>query len=225
MELRQSDQRCWIEYCILRYIIYMMKRFFLVLICLMSLKCFGQEYKTQIDLFRENYANDFLQDKNSPLKKDDLQFLRFFDADSTYRITASATILSDGSPFVIPVFSGKGTDYLRYAVLKFKLRGKEVELTVYKKIALSKTLQYKDYLFLPFTDETNGVTTYGGGRYIDLREGDFSNGTLVIDFNKAYNPYCAFGAGYSCPKPPAENNLLTSVEAGEKMFARQQKGH
>lgn len=202
----------------------MMMKYFLILIFLVSLKCFGQDYKKQIDLFRENYANDFLQDKNSPLKKDDLQFLRFFDADSTYRVTANATILSDGNPFTIPVFSGKGTDYLRYAVLKFRLGGKDVELTVYKNIALSKTLQYKDYLFLPFTDETNGVTTYGGGRYIDLREGDFKNGTLVIDFNKAYNPYCAFGAGYSCPKPPAENNLSISVEAGEKMFANQ-KGH
>ncbi|MBB6501131.1 DUF1684 domain-containing protein [Pedobacter cryoconitis] len=200
-----------------------MKKYFLILLCVMSLKSFGQGYKAQIDLFRKNYMNEFLEDKNSPLKKDDLQFLRFFDADSTYKVTANATILSDASPFVIPVFTGKGTDYLRYAVLKFTLKGKELELTVYKNVALSKMPQYKDYLFLPFTDETNGVTTYGGGRYIDLREGDFNNGTLIIDFNKAYNPYCAFAGGYACPKPPDENHLLLAVEAGEKMFANEKK--
>ncbi len=83
--------------------------------------------------------------------------------------------------------------------------------------------QYKDYLFLPFTDDTNGITSYAGGRYIDLRDGDFNNNTLVLDFNKAYNPYCAFGAGYACPKPPVENKLALSIEAGEKLFAGDKK--
>lgn len=188
-----------------------------------GLKCFGQDYTAQIDLFRKNYMNEFLQDKSSPLKKEDLQFLRFYDADSTYKVTANVTILSNESPFAISTFTGTGGKHLRYAVLKFILKGKPLELTVYRSISLSNIPEYKDYLFLPFTDETNGTTTYGGGRYIDLREGDFKNGTLTLDFNKAYNPYCAFGAGYSCPKPPAENNLLTAIEAGEKIFAREIK--
>ena len=68
----------------------------------------------------------------------------------------------------MPVFSGTGRQYVSYAVLKFVLKGKSMQLTVYKNLALSKSPQYSDYLFLPFTDETNGKTTYGGGRYIDM---------------------------------------------------------
>jgi uncharacterized protein (DUF1684 family) len=80
---------------------------------------------------------------------------------------------------------------------------------------------YRDYLFLPFIDQTNGEETYGGGRYVDLRipEGD----TLIIDFNKAYNPYCAYNKKYSCPLVPAVNELKTSVTAGVKAFRKSKK--
>lgn len=196
-----------------------MKKYLLFLLCVAGIQCYGQEYKMQIDSFRKSYMADFLQDKNSPLKKDDLQFLRFFDADSTYKVTATATILTNQDAFVMPVFIGTGRQYVRYATVAFTLKGKPMQLTVYKSFTLSKIPQYQDYLFLPFTDETNGMSTYTGGRYIDLREGDFKNGTLILDFNKAYNPYCAFSAGYSCPKPPDENHLTIAVEAGEKLFA------
>jgi uncharacterized protein (DUF1684 family) len=83
--------------------------------------------------------------------------------------------------------------------------------------------EYKDYLFLPFTDDTNGTDTYAGGRYIDLTVKDFIGSSVVIDFNKAYNPYCAFSGGYSCPKPPDENHLQIPVQAGEKLFAGEKK--
>jgi uncharacterized protein (DUF1684 family) len=98
-----------------------------------------------------------------------------------------------------------------------------MQLTVYRNIALTKIQQYHDYLFLPFTDTTNGTATYTGGRYIHLREGDFKDGIVVIDFNKAYNPYCAFAGGYACPKPPDENQLAIAVQAGEKAFANGKK--
>ena len=190
---------------------------------MISLNCFGQDYKTQIADYRKQYMDDFLTDKSSPLKKDDLQYLRFYDADSTFRVTAKVEFLLTEQSFVMPVFNGTGREYVRYAVLRFNLKGEPFQLTVYKNIALSKMQQYSDYLFLPFTDETNGKDTYGGGRYIDLRTGDFKNNNVVIDFNKAYNPYCAFGGGYSCPKPPDENNLRMAIEAGEKQFAAEKK--
>ncbi|MDB4919664.1 DUF1684 domain-containing protein [Mucilaginibacter sp.] len=123
----------------------------------------------------------------------------------------------------MPVFSGTGQQYVRYATLSFTLKGKPMQLSLYKSISLSKLPQYKDYLFLPFADETNGASTYAGGRYIDLRAGDLKGNTLVIDFNKAYNPYCAFGGGYSCPKPPDENRLQVAIEAGEKNYAGSKK--
>lgn len=191
---------------------------------MISLNCFSQDYKAQIAQHRKNYKHDFLQDKRSPLKENDLQYLRFYDADSSYRVTAQASILVDETTFIMPVLSGAAkSEYLPYALLKFTIKGKLLELTVYKNTALAKRPEYADYLFLPFTDPTNGSTTYAGGRYLDFREGDFKNGTLVVDFNKAYNPYCAFGAGYACPKPPEENHLEIAIEAGEKNFAKETK--
>jgi len=180
---------------------------------------FGQNYKAQITAHRQSYMDDFLKDAHSPLKKDDLQLLRFYNADSTYRVTATAMLLTNETTFVMPVFTGAGSQYVKYALLKFTLKGQPMELTLYRSIGLSQIPQYSDYLFLPFTDDTNGKDTYGGGRYIDLSKKDIKDGTIVVDFNKAYNPYCAFAGGYACPKPPDENKLKASVEAGEKLFA------
>ena len=198
-------------------------KYFLVLCFMTSMSCFAQDYKALIAGHRKGYIEDFLKDDHSPLKKDDLQFLRFYDADSTYRVTAKAEILLNESTFLMPVFSGLGQQYIRYATLKFTLKGKPVELTVYRSIALAANPQYSHYLFLPFTDDTNGKDTYGGGRYIDLSTKDFKDNIVVIDFNKAYNPYCAYSGGYSCPKPPGENRLNLAVEAGEKLFAGDKK--
>ncbi len=79
---------------------------------------------------------------------------------------------------------------------------------------------YKDHLFLPFTDLTSGEESYGGGRYIDLETTGIINNRLVIDFNKAYNPYCTYSDGYNCPIPPRENDLPVAIRAGEKAFAK-----
>ncbi|HTE01817.1 MAG TPA: DUF1684 domain-containing protein [Mucilaginibacter sp.] len=198
-------------------------KYLLMLILLISLNCYGQAYKAGIADFRKKYSDDFLTDPSSPLKKDDLQYLRFYDADSTYRVTAKAEILINPPVFMMATYTSGGQQYTRYAVLKFELKGKPVQLTMYKSVALGKLPQYSDFLFIPFTDETNGSTTYGGGRYIDMRTGDIKNNAVVIDFNKAYNPYCAFGGGYACPKPPDENNLQLAVEAGEKLYAGEKK--
>jgi uncharacterized protein len=79
--------------------------------------------------------------------------------------------------------------------------------------------QYKNYLFLPFTDATTGIETYESGRYIDLQINDIKNNEVLIDFNKAYNPYCAYVSGvYNCPVPPKENHLIVAILAGEKIY-------
>ena len=198
-------------------------KYVLFLILLASINCFGQNYKTQIAEHRKKYIADFLEDKRSPLKQEDLQLLRFYDADSTFKVKANVQVISNAPAFVMPVFTGAGKDYVKYALLKMVINGKPVNLTVYRNVALSKLPEYSDYLFLPFTDETNGKETYAGGRYIDLREKDFKDNTVIIDFNKAYNPYCAYGGGYACPKPPDENHLLMAITAGEKQYAGEVK--
>jgi len=195
----------------------------LIVLLVLSLHSSGQGHKAQVAEWQKKYMDDFLSDASSPLKKDDLQYLRFYDADSTYRVTAKEELLSNEQSFIMPVFVGTGRQYVRYAILKFTLKGQPMQLTVYRNIALSAMPQYKDYLFLPFTDETNGTETYGGGRYIDLRDGDFKSNEIEIDFNKSYNPYCAFSGGYACPKPPEENHLQIAVNAGEKLFAGTKK--
>ncbi|RFZ83466.1 DUF1684 domain-containing protein [Mucilaginibacter terrenus] len=196
-----------------------MKNLLFIFFAMLCINGFAQDHKTQIEEFRNKYKADFLSDARSPLKKEDLALLRFYDADSTYRVTAQVEVLNNEALFMMPVFSGTQSEYVRYATLKFTLKGKPLQLTLYKSTALAKIPQYANYLFLPFTDDTNGAETYDGGRYIDLSTQDIKNNMLVLDFNKAYNPYCAFSSGYSCPKPPDENKLPLKIEAGEQKFA------
>jgi uncharacterized protein (DUF1684 family) len=197
-----------------------MTKYLTIVLLIFSLNSVAQSYQQQIDAHRKTYMNDFLEDKNSPLKRHDLRYLRFYNADSTYRVEAKVEMILNASPFIIPAFSGNGSEYVPYARLKFNLKDKQLALTVYRNVALAGLPAFKDYLFLPFTDDTNGKETYGGGRYIDLRDGDLHNSKAMLDFNKAYNPYCAFSAGYACPKPPDENNLPLPIPAGEKKFAK-----
>jgi uncharacterized protein len=182
---------------------------------------FAQSYKDEIKTYREQYKNDFLDDERSPLKnKKDLEYLRFFDADETYRITTQFKKTENAEPFDIPTLNGSTKKYIEYGKINFKLKEKLYTLTLYQGIALMDNPETKDYLFLPFTDETNGEETYGAGRYMDFKIGDIKNNQLVIDFNKAYNPYCAFSDGYRCPKPPEENELSIKILAGEKKYAK-----
>ena len=105
--------------------------------------------------------------------------------------------------------------YVKYAELRFTLLGKTCKLDVFQSLDLAKIDEYKDSLFLPFTDLTSGNGSYGGGRYVDLRIplGD----SVTIDFNTAYNPYCAYNHDYSCPIPPKQNDLQVEVKAGVKI--------
>jgi uncharacterized protein (DUF1684 family) len=195
----------------------------LTFISFISFNSFAQDYYTHLATHRKQYKADFLTDSHSPLKESDLTNLHFFDADSTYRINADAGILSNQVPFQMTTFNGAKQAYIKYAQITFKLKGKPCQLYIYKNIAFTNRPGLNDYLFLPFTDETNSNDTYGGGRYIDLRMGDIKNGKVEIDFNKAYNPYCAYSEGYQCPMPPAENQLSVKVEAGEKQFTGEKK--
>src|SRR5690606_11385211 len=109
-------------------------------------------------------------------------------------------------------------EYKKYATLDFLLQGEKYRLNVYQSMALIEDTAYASYLFLPFTDSTSAIETYGSGRYLNLSSDDIRNDSIEVDFNKAYNPYCAYSSGYSCPRPPEENALPVSVRAGEKNY-------
>lgn len=183
----------------------------------------AQTYKGTIAAHRQNYLKEFLEDERSPLRQEDFSNLHFYDADSTFLVEAVVTLLQDQSPFRMPTFDGTSKEFVRYAVLDFQLKDKPYKLTIYRNVALAANTQYKDYLFLPFTDQTNNKETYGGGRYMDLKVGDIENNRVLIDFNKAYNPYCAYSTGYRCPIPPEENDLQTEIKAGEKLYTGEKK--
>ncbi len=165
----------------------------------------------------EEYANP----KTSPLEKEDLKTFKaldFYPIDMQYCVTAKFKRTPNEKPFYMATTTGKKARYVKYGELTFAMGGKQHKLDIYQSPDLMKIEGYKDYLFLPFMDTTNGEGTYGGGRYIDMRipAGD----TMQIDFNKAYNPYCAYNHGYSCPIPPSQNSLNIAVKAGVKEYKK-----
>jgi len=115
--------------------------------------------------------------------------------------------------------TGRKSEEVVYGIAYFKLNGEDRQLEIYQNQELKLDEDYVDYLFLPFTDLTNGEETYGGGRYIDLRIP--KSDEISIDFNRAYNPYCVYNKKYSCPLVPSANHLKTRVLAGIKDFNKE----
>jgi len=156
-------------------------------------------------------------------EKASFEGLRYYPPKPEYRVNATLKRSDDPMTFKMKTTTERLPEYRLYGEATFKLHGKKLTLEVYQNVELTKKPGYADYLFIPFNDETNGKKTYGGGRFIDARipDGD----TLVIDFNRAYNPYCAYNHKYSCPIPPERNNLKTKIRAGEKTLHKKGKSH
>ncbi len=183
-----------------------------------------QDYRTEIRQHREHYKQEFLTSPRSPLEAQDTALLDFYTPNPTWRIATRFERTPEAQPFDLPTYSGQTRKYVRYGIAYFEVDGVPRQLSVYQNLQLATQEAYRDYLFLPFKDHSNGDQTYGGGRYLDFRMGDISpDGRLVLDFNKAYNPWCAYSDGYSCPIPPAENHLDMPVPAGEKNFRGEKK--
>jgi uncharacterized protein len=148
------------------------------------------------------------------------KYFRFYPANEAFKLQCRFQPSTDTS-VVIMKTSGKKIpekSFVRYGKIYFTIHDTALELTVYRSKALENNPQYGRYLFIPFTDGTTGDETYGSGRYIDIMTTDIKNDLVEIDFNKAYNPYCAYSTGYNCPIPPRENRLTIAVKAGEKNY-------
>ena len=181
---------------------------------------FSQDYKAEIQQFRDEQVKGLLADSRKFFAKTDIRYLRYFEPNPAYKVVATFDPTPGARPFLIPTHSGKNKPFKEYGTFTFVLRDTTYTLHAYQNIDLINDNAHKDDLFVPFNDETNYAQTYAGGRYIDLSIKDINNGQVVIDFNKCYNPYCAYGEGFSCPIPPDDNHLRTSISAGEKMFAK-----
>lgn len=167
----------------------------------------------------QQYINDYISG-HEVVKDDDKKQLQFFTIDETYKVNATFEHVKNVPWFALPTSSGKTKMYRQYGKLSFELDGKPQTLYVYQSQALLQNPQYADHLFLPFTHATTGKESYETGRYIDLKIDDIKNNKVAIDFNKAYNPYCAYVSGYSCPIPPKENRLKIAIKAGEKKYLK-----
>lgn len=176
----------------------------------------AQPHAMEIAKWQQHYKQEFLDEPRSPLKAKDTGFLRFYPVAKKWAVKAEIVHTPQAKPFDMGTHAGTTKKFRSYALLLFadpKSSGVKYDtLIAYESLrnATSDSL-----VFIPFNDETNNETTYGGGRYLDIPKRELDKPGFLLDFNKAYNPWCVFANGYSCPIPPVENRLSMRVEAGE----------
>ena len=197
---------------------------FIVLFFLFSLiSCAQKEAKNDyIDSIKEyqyEMNKRFSDKKTTPFdEKDFVNFrsLSFFDIDEAYKIKADFKLDENPELFEMPTTTDRKPLYATYGTAYFTINGKELELHIYQ-CKDKDSPDFYDSLFLPFTDATSGQESYGGGRYIEPEYP--KDGTMIIDFNLSYNPYCVYNTEkYSCPIPPEENRLPIAIKAGIKNY-------
>jgi uncharacterized protein (DUF1684 family) len=188
----------------------------IVVYCLNAIKPYSSVYLAQLNQFRHEKNRSFHQSPNSPLtevQKAVFDSLSYYPADLA--LVVDATISRDSHPdtLLIQMSANRAEKYLRWGLGKFKVANQSQQLGIYLQATGKDST-----LFIPFTDLTNGRETYGGGRYLDVPLPEDDATEIQLDFNRAYNPYCAYNNAYSCPVPPAENRLQVAIPAGEKSF-------
>ena len=175
-----------------------------------------KDHEKAVRRYWKEHKTGLQQKFDGPLKPNDLKHLEYFPTDAKWNIRTQVELVSESPVLEMPTSAGRIKQYRTYALLHFQWNDMDHTLHIYQN--LNAGPGFEDHLFLPFTDRTSGESTYGGGRYIDLYTGMISDGYLAVDFNKAYNPYCAYADGWNCPIPPKVNDLDILVEAGEKEY-------
>lgn len=198
-----------------------MKKIFILVVLLTFNFGFCQKKFDRIDAekFQKKINSEYADAKTSPLMETDLKTFKtldFYPLNGKYYVNAKFVKAKDEKVFEMKTSTSRKPKYIKYGTVFFSINGVALKLNVYQDIELSKSDEYKDYLFLPFSDKTCGKESYIGGRYIDLKIP--KGNTILIDFNKAYNPYCAYNHKYSCPIVPLENDLNVEIKAGVKTF-------
>ncbi|CAM1333914.1 DUF1684 domain-containing protein [Tenacibaculum aestuariivivum] len=199
-----------------------MREFLLVVFIVALQSCNSQEKRKNLgnSNFQKEMNSIFKDASKSPLTKKGLKRFKeldFFNIDSTFTVVAKITKTPDAPNFHFPTTTGDVVVYENYGIVYFVINNKNFKLNIYKD--KNSTELYTSHLFLPFFDKTNGITTYEGGRFVDVLLTDETEvGTIIIDFNKAYNPYCAYSKRYSCPITPRSNYLDIAINAGVKAY-------
>lgn len=177
-------------------------------------------YNQSLENYRKGKNIKMLYSESTPLKPEQqksFEGLNYFTPDITYQVEAMLIIDEVQETVTMKTSTDRAPEYIRYGTVTFTLHGMEHSLFAYQSKKLTEVKQDEPSLFIPFRDGTSGKETYGGGRYVDAEipaEGDI----LILDFNRAYNPYCAYNPRYSCVIPPEENRMDIRIEAGEKVY-------
>ena len=175
-------------------------------------------YIAKISKYRQELNEEYLDPEKSPLSKDareDFKGHEFFPIKPDYAVVAQVERMPESRPFQMAMSTGGTQLYKRLAILRFELNGKEQELEAYIRFQAFGLSTLKTPVLIPVIDKTSGIKTYDGGRYLtfdSIPEGD----QWVIDFNKLYNPYCAYSSQIACPLVPQANHLKIAIEAGIK---------
>lgn len=190
-----------------------------LMVCLITSVGFAQEQNGEEAYFEfwNTVDTEYKDPEYSPLLEEDrakFDSIARFHFDADYRVMAYWKETKRQKPIKFQTSSDRLKTYQKVAELIFVLKGDTLQLAAYQNLELMRNPEYTDYIFVPFTDESNGFDTYGGGRYLDFSRPE--SDSLVVDFNHAYNPYCAYSDGYSCPIPPRENDLKVSILVGAK---------
>ena len=166
------------------------------------------EHRAEVEHFlRENKDSPIPPERRSVLLP-----LRYFDPDPNFSVPGQLKVSDDRPVFPLTTSTGTVERYARVGVLEFSLNGKNLTLD-----AFVPEGQPINQLFVPFNDLTAGKETYRAGRYLDLKP--TATYLYTVDFNYAYNPYCAYNKSYVCPLPPVANRLKVEIRAGEKVPA------
>lgn len=175
------------------------------------------EVEKEILDYQNNLNAQYTNPETSILLPEDFKIftgLEFYPLTLDFRVEARLIKTPYEKPFQMPTTTDRLPWYVKYGELHFKIFDTYFQLDLFQNVEPKEG--YEDYLFLPFTDLTSGDGSYGGGRYIDLKTTEES--IVILDFNKSYNPYCAYNPKYSCPIPPEQNDLKIRIEAGVKDF-------
>lgn len=188
--------------------------------CVLALACTSgppapdddADYAKQIEDARAEKDRVFAADPETipEAKRATLLPLKYFPVDPAFRVPASLKLSDDRPVFDMPTSTGTNRKMQRVGVLEFTLQGMPMSLEAFVEAGTQQITS----LFVPFADVTTGTDTYSAGRYLDLKP--TTTGYYVIDFNRAYNPTCAYNPTWECPYPPASNRLKIAVRAGEK---------
>ena len=165
-----------------------------------------------LEQFREQKDDFFAHDWQSPITPDqrrEFAGLKYYPENPALRLTVPIEPHADQATVTLITSTGSAQEYVKYGQFSFEVNGEIATLQVYQD-------PEEGSLFLPFVDATAPGETYGAGRYLDIEP--LEDDRFLIDFNYAYNPYCAYNDKWSCPIPPKENRLKVRVEAGEKKF-------